>query len=286
MRRRVAKIDQHAIAQVLGDKSIEPRHHIGGRFVERGDQITHVLGVKTSRKRHRVDHVASHDRELSPLGAARCGVVGKRGLGNLGSGQSAWRLCGAKLGDERPGCRIGLRVQLALQQCDEVVVVLERFGLSSRSDQRLYDQPMGVLAQVVERDGATAGLQGMFGTTGGELLRAQPHQGAEGEFKQPLAFSRQPVAPALFADGNVVDQPAPVEAGCLTQSITAALMDQRLEPADIALNGRRIEPYDLAVALQSVLTEQFAQPREGLAQVLLCLHVKVGAPQQGRQLLT
>ncbi len=52
MSRRVAKIDQHAIAQVLGDKSIESGHHIGAPFVEGGDQIPHVLGVKTGRKEH------------------------------------------------------------------------------------------------------------------------------------------------------------------------------------------------------------------------------------------
>src|SRR5438552_3905230 len=36
-------------------------------------------------------------------------------------------LCAAKLGHERFGCRIGLSVQLALEQRNEVLVVLERF---------------------------------------------------------------------------------------------------------------------------------------------------------------
>ncbi len=47
----VAEIDQHAIAQILGDKSVKPRHHIGDPFVEDGDPIVHVLGVKACRKR-------------------------------------------------------------------------------------------------------------------------------------------------------------------------------------------------------------------------------------------
>ena len=55
---RIAKIDEHAIAQVLGDKSVEARRHIGDRSVEGGEQIAHVLGVKTRRQRHRVDDVA------------------------------------------------------------------------------------------------------------------------------------------------------------------------------------------------------------------------------------
>ena len=68
---RVAEIDVHAIAQVLGDKSVKSRHHIGDHFVEGGDQIAHVLGVETCREGRRADHVADHDRQLSPLGAAR-----------------------------------------------------------------------------------------------------------------------------------------------------------------------------------------------------------------------
>ena len=112
--------------------------------------------------------------------------------------------------------------------------MLERLGLASRGGQRLYDQSMGVLAHVVERDGALAGLQSVLGAAGGQLLLAEPHQGAKGELQQPLALTGQPFVPALFADGNVVDEPAPIEIGCRTQRIAAALTDQGLEPADIA----------------------------------------------------
>jgi len=61
--------------------------------------------------------------------------------------------------------------------------VLERFGLASRGGQRLYDHPMGVLAHVVERDGALAGLETVFGAAGSQLLFAEPHHGAKGEFQ-------------------------------------------------------------------------------------------------------
>ncbi len=89
MRCRVAEIDMHAVAQVLGDKSVKSRDHIGDHFVEACDPFTHVLGVKTGRRRHGPDHVADHDRQLSPLRAAgtararrrsriapRCGFLG------------------------------------------------------------------------------------------------------------------------------------------------------------------------------------------------------------------
>src|SRR4051794_16342706 len=117
---------------------------------------------------------------------------------------------------------------------------------------------MGVLTQVVERDGALAGLQRMFGAAGGELLFTESDHGAKGEFLQPRAFAREPFAPALFADGHVVDQLAPIEIGCRTQRIAAALTDQGLEPADVASDDRSIEPYHLAVALQRVRAEHFA----------------------------
>ncbi len=96
----VAKIDEHAIAQVLGDKSIEARNNIGDRFVEGGDEIVHVFRVEARRKRHRPDHIANHDRQLSPLGASgvdchrrrcfiavRCGIVGVLVVSHIAKGQ-------------------------------------------------------------------------------------------------------------------------------------------------------------------------------------------------------
>jgi hypothetical protein len=59
----------------------------------------------------------------------------------------------------------------------------ERFGFASGGSQRLYDQPVGVLAHVVEGDGALAGLQRVFGAAGGQLLFAKLHHGAEGQFQ-------------------------------------------------------------------------------------------------------
>src|SRR5947207_14098049 len=106
---------------------------------------------------------------------------------------------------------------------------------------------MRVLAHAVERDGTLAGLQSVLGAAGGQLLLAEPHHGAKGEFQQPLALTRQPFVPTLFADGNVVDELASVEIGRRTQRIAAALTDQGLEPADIAKDGRGIERSDLAL---------------------------------------
>ena len=129
------------------------------------------------------------------------GVDSARGPPHIASGPHRGRRASRALaisltvGDPLGGCVLrssatsdlvaasGSRVQLALEQRNEVLVVLERFGLASCGGQRLYDQPMGVLAHVVESDGALAGLQSVFGAAGGQLLFAEPHHGAKGEFK-------------------------------------------------------------------------------------------------------
>jgi hypothetical protein len=42
---------------------------------------------------------------------------------------------------------------------------------------------MGILAHVVESDGALTGLQSVFGAAGDQFLFAEPRHGAKGEFK-------------------------------------------------------------------------------------------------------
>src|SRR5262249_14519353 len=114
----------------------------------------------------------------------------------------------AKLGSERPRRRIGLGVELAFEQRDEVLVVLERLGLASSGGERTDDGARGVLAHVVERKGALAGFRGVLRTAGGQLMLAEPHHGAEGKLREPLALGGQPFAPALLGDRNVVDEGA------------------------------------------------------------------------------
>src|SRR5262249_39990757 len=151
MRSRVAEIHEHAVPAVLSDIPVKPPHRIGDLFLEGGDQIVDVLGVEPRRNRSFADHIANHDRELALLKTNRADFASGRWL-------SAGRRCGfhaltdgwryrrrlraAKVGNERRGDRIGLCVQLALEQPNEVLIVLERFGLASRGGQSLDDQPM------------------------------------------------------------------------------------------------------------------------------------------------
>ena len=65
---RVAEIDQHAVAHILGDKAIEPRDNRRHRAVIGADQVAQILRVELRRKRGRTDEIAEHHRQLSALG--------------------------------------------------------------------------------------------------------------------------------------------------------------------------------------------------------------------------
>ena len=46
MRLRVAEINQHAVAHVLGDKAIEPGDDLGDGAVIGGDDLAQILGIE------------------------------------------------------------------------------------------------------------------------------------------------------------------------------------------------------------------------------------------------
>ena len=64
MRLRIAEIDQHPVAHVLGDKAVEAADRIGHGAVVVPDQLAQILRVKTRRQRRRADEVAEHHRQL------------------------------------------------------------------------------------------------------------------------------------------------------------------------------------------------------------------------------
>src|SRR5438128_520857 len=117
---------------------------------------------------------------------------------------------------------------------------------------------MRILAHVVEGVGALAGHQGLVGATGSQLFFTEPGHRAQSQLLKSLAFDSQPIAPAFFADINVVDEAPPVEIRCRTQRVTAALPDQGLKPADIAQDHRGIQRYELAMALKSFMAQNLA----------------------------
>ena len=78
MRLRVAEIDQHPVAHVLGDKPIEASDRIGYGSMIIADQLAQILRVMTRRERGRADEIAEHDGELPAFGIS--GSPGHRGM--------------------------------------------------------------------------------------------------------------------------------------------------------------------------------------------------------------
>jgi len=78
MRLRVAEIDQHPVAHVLGDKPVEAADRRGDDAVVVADQLAQILRVMTGRECRRADQVAEHHRQLPAFGVggrryiARC----------------------------------------------------------------------------------------------------------------------------------------------------------------------------------------------------------------------
>ena len=62
MRARIAEIDQHPIAHVLGHEAVEPGDRLSDALVIGADHGTHVLGVELGRERRRADEINEHDR--------------------------------------------------------------------------------------------------------------------------------------------------------------------------------------------------------------------------------
>ena len=90
MRLGVAKIGQHAIAQVLGDEPFGLGDHLGAAAVIDANDLAQVLRIQPRRKGCRADEVAEHDRELPTLGgflaqpsAASRGLKGTNSVGGI-----------------------------------------------------------------------------------------------------------------------------------------------------------------------------------------------------------
>ena len=96
--------------------------------------------------------------------------------------------------------RIGHRAQLALEQGNEILVVLERFCLASRGGQGLDDQPMRILSQGIHRDGPIGDFERGLRVPRLQFLLAVADQGVERDAFQSLAFRAEPIRPCVFRD--------------------------------------------------------------------------------------
>ncbi len=93
MRLRIAEINEHAVAHILGDKAAKAADGVGDAAMVGADDLAQILGIEARRQRRRADQIAEHHRQLPPLGGVlrrrtgRCG--GRRrcfGRGQTGDG--------------------------------------------------------------------------------------------------------------------------------------------------------------------------------------------------------
>jgi hypothetical protein len=112
MRQRIAKVDQQAIAKVLGNVPIKALHHLGTRGLIGPHHLPVVLRVESSGEEDRVHQVAEHYGQLPAFGLRGCGGGHWRGYrGGLvvwlpvrrSGGFGPWRLVGRRCRCRSPG---------------------------------------------------------------------------------------------------------------------------------------------------------------------------------------
>jgi len=60
MRLRIAEINQHAIAHILGDKTAKAADGVGDAAVVGADDLAQILGIEARRQRRRTNQIAEH----------------------------------------------------------------------------------------------------------------------------------------------------------------------------------------------------------------------------------
>jgi hypothetical protein len=68
MRVWVAKVDQQAIPEILGNMAIKALDHLSTSRLIRPDHLPQVFQVEVAGQRCRIDQIAEHDGELTAFG--------------------------------------------------------------------------------------------------------------------------------------------------------------------------------------------------------------------------
>ena len=114
MRLRIAEIEQHPVAHILGDKAVEAADRISDNAVVVPDQLAQILRVKPRRERGGADQVAEHHRQLPAFGIGRCRATARRRRHDCGH-RSAER-----------GNRIKQHAAMASKHHAEILEILRR----------------------------------------------------------------------------------------------------------------------------------------------------------------
>ena len=70
---RIAEVDEHTVADIARDETVEARHDPGAAVLVGPDDRAQVLRVELPGKRGRADEVAEHDGEIAPFGLGEPG---------------------------------------------------------------------------------------------------------------------------------------------------------------------------------------------------------------------
>jgi hypothetical protein len=76
---RIAEINEHPVAHILGNKPVEPGDRLRDASVVGPDQRTQVLGVELGRERGRAGEVGEHHSQLATLGVVLASRLGRHG---------------------------------------------------------------------------------------------------------------------------------------------------------------------------------------------------------------
>ena len=102
------------------------------------------------------------------------------------------------------------------------------------------------LLERVERDQPERRLQGVLGGPGPALLREQLGQGLEGELPQPVSLGHEPVLEERAAEGEALQELAPVESGRPRQGIHVTHPREALKRFGVHVARVRVEGKGLA----------------------------------------
>ena len=179
--------------------------------------------------------------------------------------------------------RLGRDVELGLQQRREILEVLQRIRAPAAGRQGRDDEPVRVLAQVVDRKRTLRRLERARPTACVELRGRQRQGGVERQRIEPALLRPRPDRPLLFGQRDIGEERSGIELQRVIER--PAPRDQPLERRNVAIDEAGANPDAIVAAHDRVLAQDAAQPHQRLAQALLRLGLGIGAPQQRHHLV-
>jgi len=77
---RVAEINEHPVAHILGDKTAKAGDGVGDTAMIGADDLAQILGIEAGGQRRRTDQIAEHHRQLPPFSPGGGGRLYRRRL--------------------------------------------------------------------------------------------------------------------------------------------------------------------------------------------------------------